>query len=695
MDHRFRPPANSAARIRDLYWDEREGWGTAGGFRQITNDYDDGEGNEAANGFDGSAEVMSLHWFAQHNGGRQWLIWETTGGDLVYFNGSGAPQNPWTDLRDVEGNPWDGSSRSRTNVVSPWMRTQSAAWGDRIYLINGYNEPICFDGVKTERAGFGSAAPAPVAAAYDGSAGTEPPTTTLPSLGLGQYSKRCGYRWKCSFLNERGQESPLSEASEIVSFTNSAGARFSVTVDLPIGGPHVKARRLYRTQNIVDPTTEEPITRGGGENFFFVMEIQDNSTTLVQDAIPDAGLQDAVDELDFGPWPTSAKLLAPFKNTMFIAGMTNNTVAFSASGYPEVFPADNVIQVGETDSGPITGMYPTKNALVVFKARSVYLIKGDPSNGFYGETLSRDIGCSSPRTIRELPGLGVIFVSESGIHLLKGALTSADTTSIEPQSTPISDWVDRFNTSAMLNACAEVYHRDREYWLAVPMLGEINPTTVLVFHYEIGAWSYRENYPISCMVESHDHRGYIFFGSHDTSSSPGIHVYSRGWPDKDGVNDIEPLYEGAPIDFGTLYQSVSIMGAQFSVLGYGSNTMAVDFIGNRNMVTAYQLDPRDSPPTEPMQYPFDPASEDSSGNLTLPLYGTVEWGDAATWGEHRAVVLRVDMSSIHIPPIHELQIKVTSNGHRFMLCGYELDVLTGTAVPPTKTLTSAFGGAGR
>ena len=691
MDQRWKTKPSSASKIEDMTWDLRDGWKDAGGFRSIVQNMPPSANNPTGgNAFDGLSMVTSLHWFAQHNGARQWTVWETSDGELSAMNGSLAPSGIKDDLRDVSGNVWDGNTLKRRDISSPWQRTQSATWGDRLYLVNGYDEPIVFDGYKTERAGF-SGPPNPPSAtvtsnyngavsASDEAAGSSTSFTWAQAgMGLGSADKQCGYRYKVSFVNERGQESPLSGTSNAVVFKpfgkDDYKARGNVHVDLPTGGSEVVARRIYRTLDYLDDNGEGTDS-AYAQDFYFLREIQDNTSLTFEDYLPDAVLGSLVDADDFGPWPTGAKYIAAFKNTMFVAGSKASEVLFSAPGQPEVFPVNNIFNVGAQDAGPITGLWATKNALVVFKSRGIYLIRGNPVSGFTADTLTRDVGCIAPNTLAELPGVGLAFVSHSGVYILVGALQNEGTpTKVVHLSQGIPDVIERFNRSALIGAFGCIYHRDKEYWIAVPTLGSHKNNLVLVYHYDLGEWSTREGYPINCMIETGDHRGYLMFGSHDTSStdltdptnvSSGIHVYSRGWPDKNGTA-ISPLYETAHLDFGSVYNAVQPARIMAYAVGYGANDLKVNFTVNREDTKALVSDAQTN-----QLYPSD----------ALPLYGTVTWGGGPgsavdQWSEHRPVVLRYDISAVHKSVVSEMQVSFSPEGKRIQIVGYDLEVKTG------------------
>ena len=664
MDERWKPrELNHAITARDITWDRRDGLRNSGGFREIIPDIG------GANPFAGQGEILSLHWFAQHNAAKQWLIWEDSNRRLRAYNGSNGAATPWENLEDLDGNAWDGSTLKRTVISTPWQRTQSQAWGGRLYLINGYDQPIVFDGIKTERAGFDGPPGAPEGTVLDEGG------TTLDELGVGSLDAsadgsggRFAYRYAVTFLNERGQESPLSVSSTLVVGQNADIARKFINVELPLGPSHVTGRRLYRTANIVDSEDGEFLDTEDGSSFYYHSDFLDNSVDRFEDGIPDAGLGSLVDPLDLGPWPISAKYLASFKGTMFIAGMTNNELRFSAPGQPEVYPDDNVIQIGDDDMGPIMGMYPTKNALIVFKMRGIYLVRGPT---FRADTLTKDTGCAAPNSICELPGLGIVFLSDTGVWLLEGALVGEGTTGVMELSIPIPDRIRRLNRSALLNSFGRVYHRDKEYWLSVPTLGSADPTEVLVYHYEIGEWTFRENFPISCMVETRDHRGYLLFGSHNTATHmEGIHVYSRCWPTKGGV-DVEPLYESIPLDLGSVYEHFQPRHVIAYCIGYGDNDLQLNYKQNRSYTSIR--------PTVQMTDQQDP-------NLRFGVYGTAKdgtdvgagkWG-TATWAYHRPITVRFDVSAGHKGPIRELSVAFSPAGNRMQIVGWDIEADIGS-----------------
>lgn len=701
MDQRWKPSPDTGRRVRDLTWDGRDGWKTAGGFRRIVlGQTSNSPGGGYVNPYSGKGNITSMSFFSQHNGGRAFLVYETDLGALWYFNGSNRSADYRTALSFIDGTTVSG----RAVLDTPWQRTQSCSWGGRLYLVNGYDTPLVFDGDYVERAGF-DLPPAPPQVFSLGSAqphsgfhmtaertvvystSTNPQYYYKLDVGLGPVldtatdKQKCGYRYKVTFVNERGQESPASAASGLAQFNVSGGdagadGAVAVGVSLPTGGNHVVARRLWRTQNVYD-SAGNLLTLGYGDTYYFHSEIQDNVTTLFEDILPDSFLGASLDESSLGPWPTGTKYLASFKDTLFVAGNTANEVRFSAARFPEVFPPDNVLDVGDSDLGPVTGLYSTRNAVVVFKQRGVYLIKGDPVNGFFAITLTKDVGCQSANSIVAVPNVGLCFLSDDGVYTLRGSLENEGVaTEVVPLSTPVPDLFARLNRSALPNVCAATYHRDKEAWWVVPTLGNEYPNIALIYHYEVGAWSYRENFPARCLLETSDRRGYLLFGSYD-SKNAGIHVYSRGWKDKNGTA-IEPLFESNPLDMGLLYRSFQPRHAMVYAVGYGNNNLTLNYTVNRSLD-----DVREAPQELEQQYPHD----------LFPVYDDSTWG-TSRWARQRQVVVRFDLNTQQQGPVHELSLTVAPAGRNVHIFGYDLEAAVGEQ-RNIKPLSTPVGVSGR
>ena len=319
MDQRWEARPNHASYIQNMTWSDQDSWRSSYGYRKINPDIavvgDDG--TTILNVFEDGPILSSLYWFCQHGNALQWLVYENQRGHLRYFNGSttDAVNGYGSWMYDVSGNLFDGTG-SR-NCVDEQSATFFTMYGSNLYMVNGIDAPIVFDGRKATRAGF-SGKPSP------------PMVSITPkSMVAGEFKSGVGYtdsgnqyKYVVTFVNERGQESRFSNPSEKLEFAtkvavttkNSVGAivtfpatgsyRRLVTVHIPTGPPGTVARRIYRTQNMVSFSEEIGAGSGGvssitteklreaqyGREFYYVTEIQDNVCKIYQDHISDVEL---------------------------------------------------------------------------------------------------------------------------------------------------------------------------------------------------------------------------------------------------------------------------------------------------------------------------------------------------------------------------------------------------------------------
>ena len=734
MDQRYYTRAEAAALIEEMTWDSYDGWKKAGGYDLVTQDLYDW-GRENSDGL----RITSIHNYSKGTNFEE-IIFEMNNGSLCRLNigkmkGGGfdgfgdALERPLDFLVDASNLAFDGTGvdvstsgdlptfaftggRKRYVPKVHDIGSQSCTFGGRLYMVNGVDEPIVYDGRRVYTAGFQEKPAQPQAAvvvrayhnthiAEGGNDTTYFLGTKLKSIGLGSLrpkgakwhsskntaedyidGKICAYQYRVTFVNERGQESEMSEPSEMCRFECAEGKRRFVALQIPIGDDTVVARRIYRTRDLLDDFGN-PIGAEIGTNFYFVREIQDNETKAFEDALTDANLGALTDDFDFGPMPKSSRFIASFKNHLFLAGDTDNLVRYSASGMPEVFPQRNVLDMGDADAGKITGMYASTNALVVFKEHGIYLITLKADGGFQYKTISRDIGCTAPRSIRDIPFTGLAFLSQKGLFVLKGFLESTDTpTEIVNLSTPIKEVIDRICPSSAFGSVGCLNRDDKEYWICVPTIGEKN-NLLLVWHYEVGAWSIRKNYPINCAVETRGGSSKILFGSNNTNM-PGIFVYNNFYAFKnelgstskvrqadddpyDFIKDL-PVYETAPLKLNGVYSGVHVSYVNLYCVAYGDEPIKLNIKINRDQQNVLESN------KERIQQHTD-------NQERLPIYGEAKFG-TDRFGFHRPIVIRFDVTHFHKTlttefAIRILQDELNEHPNRLMIVGYSVDAKMG------------------
>jgi len=705
MDQRWDTKPTEAYEITNMTWSDQDSWRTSQGYRRVVSDYDETElttgdnpitistGNRV-NVYDTDATPNSIFWFGQHGDALQWIIYEDQNGRLLHFNGSKAPQDPSTIIQYTDGNPFDGTTTNKVRACKDKevSRTSFAMFGENLYLVNGQDAPLVFDGKKCTRAGFSGRPNDPVV--Y-----TTAKTAIRDShpYGVGFAESENEYKYVVTFVNERGQESRMSVVSSKLQFdttkdhevnsstTITAASKYKhfVVVNIKTGPPGTVARRIYRTLNLVnfiEGTSVVTIPKESlfGKEFYFLDEIQDNVSEIYVDSCSDFDVGNMTLPQDFGDFPMNSTHIAVYKNTMFVANDMDSMVRYSRPLNPEVFPPENRFNFGDTQSSLITGLYPTGDSLVVFKQRGIYFIKGDTVNGFFGQTLSTDIGCSCIESVREIPGLGLFFLANDGVYVLEGTLA---TTSVRTRFVKITqglrDIFNRVNFEFADKFRSVLYHRDREYWLSVCLDDKTVPETVLKFSYEIGAWSVYDQMKTAGMIETQDHRGYLLFAGCNSSVATGpkgIYVYG-GVNEKEKLGLVQSKYETVNIPFNSVYDHFSPARVQARVVGYG-NTLNLDVITNREpatvATTANGVQKR--------------ALED---NL-FPLYDTVKTNEGVTYAEHRPVVVRMDISTMHKGPVNELKLRFTCTDE-MEIVSYVLEGRAGSA-RDVVNLSEKFGG---
>lgn len=716
LDLSWDAEAPFASVAKNLRYDTRGAWREAGGLLPVVSLSDD-------LGPLSGLVIETMHWWSQHNGARRWLVFEYTangfsGSRLAYYE----PSNPIAPVQLIE--------QDRAAKEGPWTRTQYAANGGWLYYINGIDEPSRWDGEKRVRIGYQSAPEPPIVS--DQNVDFDQEDRTARAIGLWYAGKNrewdvaqldgvvlsatwsfegqetCSgqqrgvgsghdptqpkplwrYGYAITYVNDLGQESPLSRIVYASGKNESRRNKRQVSVQVTEAPVNVSAIRLYRTRNLRASSTSSwsstnsdginfykisykdlisgeglrtaPLDRVTGEEFVNTVNNQDFEMFLLEtfetgapimyvDDNSDVELRMQFNPNNVGPFPKGAKLLKMYKGTLFVAGMPDypDRVHYSAPLYVEQFPPSNFLQLGDRDSGEITGMFADDNTLVVFKQRGIYLVKGDPSRGFYSVTLTEEIGSSSPNALVATP-VGTVFVSENGIYLLKGINDASEKPTVTKISDPIQKlWDEDVFTENLISAQGCVNYRDNEIWIQVPARGRWRPGLGLVYHYNLNTWTVRGtmvgdgstgpldegNYPINCFASSHDEYQNLYVGSWAANFGyDGIHLYSHstqylanpapGQP-KPTVN---PAYTTCSLGFGTKYERTMILHFQPTVVDYGDDLVLVGKWRTQQDQSSQSL---------------QPCAGYSDSELPAITWDDGVWG-STVWGEYRPTILRLD-----------------------------------------------------
>lgn len=144
-----------------------------------------------------------------------------------------------------------------------------------------------------------------------------------------------------------------------------------------------------------------------------------------------------------------------------------NTVYLSAPLDATYWPSNQVIQLPD-DGGRITALANWYNALVIFRDRDIWAFFGadatDTSAVLVLQTSS--VGCIAPRTVADVPGLGIAFLGPDNVYALRGLTAIENRAEVVPVADDIRRVLLRSLAAGTDGACASYF--DREYRLSLP-----------------------------------------------------------------------------------------------------------------------------------------------------------------------------------------------------------------------------------
>lgn len=367
--------------------------------------------------------------------------------------------------------------------------------GQHLLIMNGRDRALLFSGDRVWR-DFGftlqtpSANPLDVDTGYannkvlSGGAAVWFGSNSQYGLGRIDEDEQYTYNYKMSMITDLGAESPLS-GTQSVSWslpTNSANDyRYGVALDLPIGQQGVVARRIYRTKEIND----------NGEIYYFVTQINENSSRFYIDAMPDKFLVDQAPSFTAStPITTDWKYGEVWDNRLWLAA--GSRIIYSDGGIFEQFGALNYFDLGNQTGGDITQLVAFYNNLIVFRETAINIISFDA--GVYNiSTITNTLGTVASNAVVVIPQLGVVFINEQGIWMLSGGLNGGASIQMQKISKPIDKQLKRLNRSMLHKTVAAYSYREKEIWMHAPTDDETTPGFGFVLHLEpsVPMWSFR------------------------------------------------------------------------------------------------------------------------------------------------------------------------------------------------------------
>lgn len=315
----------------------------------------------------------------------------------------------------------------------------SAQLGENLQITSGYLN--CYDGVSIFESGFHLYP--------DHITLTQNATGTLPA---GDYQYCVVYEWTDS-RNQIHRSAPSVAQTITIASTKS--------VDITVPYLYVTDRKGTRA-NIVIAVYR---TTKSGTIFYKCSSVtapKYNDTTLasftatINDNLSDASL--ITKELLYTTGgvveniaPPAAKIIARFKNRMFLAGLEDpNLMWYSKEHIPgEAVNFTDVFRIKVDDTGgKITALGELDDKLIIFKANTIFVLTGDgplptgAQNSFsVPQLVASDVGCIDPYSVVRTRN-GLMFKSKKGIYLLDRGLQ------ISYIGSEVEQWNDLTITSA-------------------------------------------------------------------------------------------------------------------------------------------------------------------------------------------------------------------------------------------------------
>lgn len=657
-------------------WDTRIGWEPLDANIIGTSNYE---------AFNDDNVVLSVFNWATHGGAKPILLWEA---QRVSFN--------YSRLYEFQGNPNDAvqlDAQDRRLPAQNDYGTYYEPYGRYLVILNGRDRPILYDGIKTRTLGFqqNPSPPNPwdINSTTPGS-GEEPdrtqteninlPLATLSAVqasysrdldvnyGLGSTTENAqnSFRYKLTWVYENGSESPISPRSNPVAWkTSSTTRKFFIWLDnIPRGPEGVVARRLYRTKNLGNnPTAVGTDTAVEEEVYYFLDQIDNNVDETYFDTTPDSRLGSLAPRDDHSVvFPArTARFAATFKNCLFLDGGVGEggVVYYSVPGAPDQFRALDFFNVGTGNAGDVKALKAFYDNLIVFRERGIDIITGDPLNGFVYTPFVRGYGCKSPNAVVEVPGIGLMFLSDDGIYVLNGGLKGGEKLSINKISKELQEVFDRMNNSMLHKSCAAYSPLWKEVHFYFASDGASINNTGVVFHTDNLEFSTREGFPVGCITTNED--GEFIFGvnagrtsANNLGQYQGLYYISHrrtngtkrqgSTPGTIQFADEQPTFEiqSAEHTFGYAGQQKHPKYLYLCLMSRGNNKFIVDLFKNRDIKTTINVDGLNSQLA-------DVENQKIYANNTLPSLQGMENDfavfDTAVWEKSGLTWVRYDIAT--------------------------------------------------
>ena len=535
-----------------------------------------------------------------------------------------------------------------------------------LYISNGYDELIKYDGVRYYRAGL----PQPVS--Y---------TATPSQLGNNHnYSYKIVYE----YTDDKGNKI-TSEAKQVdVKTNNVITSGYAVTIAAPnlqSGGWDLASSNLkikiYRSAD-------------GGTIFYYLTTLTNNTGAATQsytDSTEDGDFtaltETLADPIKKHSLPPKGKYITTFQDCLVIAGQRENvnnvqySLPYNAASLEigsEYFPDDDNAAIVESSFGDkITSIAPLKDVLYIFHENSIHTLSGD-IKALSGVSYKIDlltteggIGCKAHATVQEYKS-NLFFLSENGIYSINNSNGYP-----EEISAPIQPEFKKLNSYTKQKSLSFNWVKENVMLFAIPL--EISNGTALatssakIFAYDTNknAWLEWNNIECSGGIALLDNK--VYFSTRSAHSSANL-IESQLYIMQDTGSTYDYTDHASPINFvyKTNWESLGEptvpkkflrlkMYAMDSDETFESSSFILDVKVQRNYV-------RDDIGTISMDF----------AGISGGGWGVAQWG-SSSWGSSVLQGLKTKLPSGKTRSLL-LNFENKTINENVLISGYELEIAT-------------------
>jgi hypothetical protein len=248
-------------------------------------------------------------------------------------------------------------------------------------------------------------------------------------------------------------------------YTNS-GITYTITYVRVSGGAGVQAGQIVATGSGAPATSGNLVrTSGSGDNPIAYISFGANVAI------------------------TTAKDVCQYQNYLFMGNVTfNGTVEKSRIVWCNLkddltWLATSFIDIARNDGQQIMRIQALGDRLVIFKERSIYnlFFTGDADIPFTVQESDSNVGCVAQFSVQEIEN-GLVFLSHDGFYYYDA--NNSYKISLQIQTTLLAYNLTRFNQARSM-----VQKNKNRYFCALPSNGQTNNDTVVVWDWQLNAFS--------------------------------------------------------------------------------------------------------------------------------------------------------------------------------------------------------------